>query len=86
MTVYLLHFNEPYKHARHYVGVAKNLEARLAQHANGQGARLTQVVREAGIDWTLARTWEGDRKTERRKKNRGARHCPVCKTERTAAR
>jgi len=63
--VYLLHFSQPYKHARHYTGWASDLKARLAEHEQGQGARLLQVIKAAGISWTLARTWPGDRKRER---------------------
>lgn len=81
MTVYLLHFKQPYKHARHYVGFAKRLDERLEHHRNGTGARLMQVIRDAGIDWQLARTWpQGDRNFERAIKNRKAspRLCPIC--------
>jgi predicted GIY-YIG superfamily endonuclease len=79
-TVYLLHFDRPYRHARHYVGWAKDVTARLAQHEVGQGARLLQVVRDAGITWTLARTWEGTRRRERQIKSMGgaSRRCPLC--------
>jgi hypothetical protein len=59
--IYLLHLDRPYKHARHYLGWASNLEARLAPHADGTGANLLRVAKEAGIGWTLARTWPGDR-------------------------
>ena len=46
--VYLLHFDQPYKHARHYVGwTARNVKRRLAEHEAGRGARLLAVVREA---------------------------------------
>lgn len=55
--VYLLHFNEPYKHARHYLGSTCNLDGRLLLHKHGTGARLTQVVREAGITWEVSRLW-----------------------------
>lgn len=80
MTVYLLHFDRPYGHAKHYTGVAQNLERRLHQHRKGSGARLMEVVNQAGIDWQVARTWEGDRKRERQLKKQGgaSRHCPVC--------
>lgn len=80
-TVYLLHFSEPYKHAKHYIGWAKDLTARLERHSAGTGARLIEVIQEAGIEWTLARTWEGvDRNFERAKKRRGgaSRMCPLC--------
>lgn len=79
-TVYLLHFDQPYKHARHYTGWASDLTARLAEHAAGRGARLTQVVKEVGLSWQLARTWPGTRATERAIKDRrnAPRLCPVC--------
>lgn len=84
MTIYLLHFDVPYKHAKHYLGIAKDLEARLAEHTAGYGARLTQVVKDAGIGWSVARTWKGDRKRERQLKQRGkSRCCPVCKAARS---
>ena len=83
MPVYLLHFEKPYRHARHYLGYAADLEVRLAQHRAGRGARLLEVITEAGISFTLARTWEGDRTMERRLKNRHAspRLCPLCRSE-----
>lgn len=79
-TVYLLHFDRPYAHARHYCGWTADLPARLADHAAGQGARLLAVVAEAGIGWTLARAWTGDRARERALKRQGgaARRCPLC--------
>jgi predicted GIY-YIG superfamily endonuclease len=82
-TIYLLHLDKPLRHAKHYVGFADDLEARLERHANGHGARMLQVCRERGISWTLARTWTGDRKFERRLKNRkDAPHiCPICSGE-----
>jgi predicted GIY-YIG superfamily endonuclease len=81
--VYLLHFTQPYKHARHYLGCAEDVSARLSQHRNGTGARLTQVVREAGISWVVARTWRGGRRLERRLKNwhNSPQLCPICKGE-----
>ncbi len=96
-TVYLLHFERPYRHARHYLGTTTDLDARLADHAAGAGARLLQVVRAAGIQWELARTWAGGRDLERHLKGlpRGiggnghhgglGRLCPVCQAERSAA-
>ena len=80
-TVYLLHFAHPYRHARHYLGYAQNLERRLACHRAGTGARLLVVISEAGIDWRLARTWPGSRTLERRLKgwHSGVRLCPICR-------
>lgn len=80
-TVYLLHFVTPLKHARHYTGWTTDLDGRLASHRAGTGARLMSVVKEAGIDWSLARTWPGvDRNYERALKNQGgaSRMCPLC--------
>jgi len=88
MTVYLIHFDRPIgterQKAEHYLGSAKDLEARLAEHRNGTGARLLQVLRERGIGWQCVRTWEGGRDLERRlKKQKHAwRHCPVCRETR----
>lgn len=79
-TVYLIHFDRPYKHAAHYVGWTTNLEARLEEHRKGSGARLMEVLKEAGIGWKLAKSWPGTRELERRIKRQGgaARCCPAC--------
>lgn len=81
-TVYLLHFDRPFRHAKHYLGWASNLQGRLAHHEAGTGANLLRHVRAAGITWELARTWPGDRNLERRMKTRGhSRLCPICNPE-----
>jgi hypothetical protein len=79
-TIYLLHFDRPYRHARHYTGWTTDLDARLAAHIVGDGARLIEVIEQAGIGWTLARTWTGTRNTERALKRQGgaSRRCPLC--------
>jgi predicted GIY-YIG superfamily endonuclease len=79
-TVYLIHFDEPYRHARHYTGWTRNLDARLEAHREGYGARLMEVIRDAGITWRLARTWPGTRDRERAIKARhnAPRLCPQC--------
>jgi hypothetical protein len=88
--IYLLHFVVPYvaiqqpgkklQTAGHYLGWSEDLMSRLLAHKNGQGARLTQVIKEAGIEWQLARVWPGDRFLERQLKKRGgrSRFCPLC--------
>jgi len=93
MTVYLLHLTTPLSRgvspagkplqAGHYIGWAKDVAARLKHHADGTGARFMQVCAQRGVDWALARTWEGDqfdRKFERKlKKTKHApRLCPIC--------
>lgn len=84
MAVYLLHFDRPYHHARHYMGFTTDLEARLALHAkpdNSSHHRLMQVIYAAGIGFQLARVWpDGDRALERTLKRRkmAPRLCPLC--------
>lgn len=93
MAVYLLHFDRPYKHARHYFGYADDhrLHERIDAHYNatmgdGKHHRLLQVVRAAGISFTLARVWpDADRAKEKSLSSRGAtRACPICREEKRA--
>lgn len=80
--IYLLHFSTKFKHAGHYIGFVEDggLEERLARHRAGRGATLLKHVTGASITFVLARTWEGDRKLERRIKKHGgaSRICPIC--------
>ncbi|MBN2389922.1 MAG: endonuclease [Anaerolineae bacterium] len=80
--VYLIHFETPYKHARHYVGWSGDVESRLQRHREGNGARLMEVVTDAGIAWQVAWVWpEADRAFERNLKDQKntARFCPICR-------
>jgi len=79
-VIYLLHFDQPYRHARHYVGWTEDLLERLDHHAKGSGARLVAVIWKAGIGFTCVRICEGTRCTERAIKNAGGavRYCPAC--------
>lgn len=80
-TVYLLHFERSYYHARHYLGfTSQGLEERIREHQSGRGARLLAVIVNAGISFELARTWRGGRRLERRIKNLGGATdvCPMC--------
>ncbi|MDQ6616059.1 MAG: endonuclease [Actinomycetota bacterium] len=87
-TVYLLCFQDSYRHAHHYLGFTTDLDARLAAHAAGRGARLLEVITTAGIGFTLVRTWQGTRSLERQLKNRhnSSRLCPICQAARRAGR
>ena len=80
--IYLIHFDRPLHHARHYLGYCADgeLQVRLIRHRAGRGARLLAVLRGLGIGWRVVRTFEGDRHFERKLKNRrNARYlCPVC--------
>lgn len=80
-VVYLLHFATRYRHAGHYIGWSERLPARLAHHRSGTGARLMAAVSAAGIDFEVARLWEGaDRAFERPLHNRKntPKLCPIC--------
>lgn len=81
--IYLLHFEPPYKHARHYIGFTEDedLDSRLNRHMKGQGSRLVKVAIAAGCDVLLARFWPAGTRTEERKlKNQknAPRLCPKC--------
>jgi predicted GIY-YIG superfamily endonuclease len=86
-TAYLFHFDQRYEHAGHYTGWATDLDRRLPEHFSGRGARLLEVITQAGIGFRLARTWPGvTRARERQLKNQGgaSRYCPICQDERKA--
>lgn len=82
--IYLLHFNEPYKHARHYLGWTmdqEHFEIRLRDHRNGKSkVALMRAVAKAGISFQVARTWNGTLNRERQLKkwSMGPRLCPLC--------
>jgi len=84
--VYLLHFDAPLGHARHYRGWTLDVERRLREHAsaNGRSVPLMRALKAAGIGFVLAETREGDRHVELRLRRRGgaARTCPICRAER----
>jgi hypothetical protein len=57
----------------------------VAEHLAGRGARLIEVITQAGIGFRLARTWPGvTRARERQLKRQGgaSRHCPICQEDR----
>lgn len=81
--VYLLHFDRPLHPAvtnRHYIGYSDDLPARIQAHELGHGARFCQVARQRGIRFRVVRVWHGDKKLERRLKQRknAPRLCPIC--------
>ena len=84
-TVYLVHLDgglpmDARRTARHYVGWARNVDARLAHHRAGTGSKFLRVAGERGISFDVVRTWPGDRTLERRIKRRrnARRECPTC--------
>lgn len=93
MTVYLLHLDKPLSRgtspggkallAGHYLGWTDDLIGRMFEHVDGKGSRFTQVCVLRGVDFLLARVWEGDdadRTFERRLKNwkNAPLLCPIC--------
>lgn len=82
--VYLLHFDRPFGHARHYIGFStseRTMKLRLDHHRAGSGARLLAAAAAAGVTWSLVRVWpDGDRNFERNLKHHsGTRYCPTCR-------
>jgi predicted GIY-YIG superfamily endonuclease len=86
-VVYLIHFDQPYYHAQHYIGTTIDLEHRIRQHQSGVscgGAHLLHAVNLAGISWQVVRIWKGGHALEKQfKARKNARmFCPVCIQER----
>ena len=80
-VVYLLHFDPAYKHARHYVGFATYLDARIEHHRKGTGANLTKYASRAGCEMQVARVWEDATRATERKIKQSRHHsrlCPIC--------
>lgn len=81
-TVYLIHFKTKLHHAQHYLGFCEDghLAARVERHLSGHGAKILKAALEAGIEWSVVRTWEGDRCFERHLKRRkkSRKLCPLC--------
>jgi hypothetical protein len=79
--VYLLHFDEPYRHAQHYLGYSDDIVRRVDKHLAGRSMQpLILAVLRAEIGISLVRVWpDAERGQERRLKNRSSsRLCPLC--------
>jgi len=79
--MYLLHFCTPYKHAKHYLGIAySGIERRIEEHRQGRGANITKVLKANNIEFVVAKTWlQVSRKSENKVKGRGlTEYCPIC--------
>lgn len=82
-VTYLLHFDSPIGHSRHYLGWTVDLEARLECHRSGYRDKcvLTHEAMRRGIGFVLATTWPGvlitHEKRLKRQRN-GPRLCPIC--------
>jgi hypothetical protein len=85
--VYLLHFDRPLAHARHYLGFTESddLTARISLHRSGRSrVPIMTALYKAGIGFSIARVWTGGTRTfERSLKERSgqggrSRICPAC--------
>lgn len=82
-ALYILHFDRPLHHARHYAGATKNLQNRLVDHALGNGARITRELLLRRIGWQLARCWTIPWPWEQhlKKMKHTPDYCPICTTK-----
>lgn len=81
--IYILHFDIPLFHAKHYTGSTANLKKRLEDHANGLGSNLCYVLKQKSIEWTLSSVlyvMERPKLIERALKNQkhAHRYCGIC--------
>lgn len=86
---YLLHFDKPYKHAGHYLGVTIDMHRRLKNHRSKRtkkSSKLTLAAARAGIGFRIVCLWSGDYDTEKQLKARQSSyvHCGYCKARRDA--
>lgn len=72
--VYFLKFSAPLGNERHsaqyYIGFAESVEERFQAHCLGRGAAITRAAIERGYRLMLLGWVEGDRRLERKFKNR----------------
>lgn len=90
--VYLICFNEYYKHSKHYLGWTTELERRIQQHrditvenldktSKDRGAVLMAYVNSAGIQWKVARIWQGvelEFELKLKREGHSKKYCPLC--------
>jgi hypothetical protein len=71
----------PRSRAGHYIGWARDVERRLAQHAAGRGSAITRYLHEQGIGFFVSAVIPGGRDLERAIKARkklGGGICGAC--------
>lgn len=86
--LFLLHFDPPYRHARHYFGYAKrNLREYARAVAQGRQHAPHPLVERAilaGCTVTVVDVWPGHSRDDRRRFRRCgslSRFCPTCRAE-----
>ena len=85
--LYILHFHKAYKHAKHYQGITNDIDRRILEHRQGQGARLTKVLKDNGISFDYAvigeyLTYSEAKAREKHLKTcykKPSRYCPMCR-------
>jgi len=85
MTVYVLHFDPPYQHARHYIGYTPDdtADRRISEHLScgEKGSPLVSAAIMSGSEVSVAAIFPGaGRDFERWLKDRRdtRRWCPTC--------
>jgi predicted GIY-YIG superfamily endonuclease len=75
----VLHFEPAYRHAGHYVGWARDVDARVAEHPAGAASPLVRAAVVAGASVAVAVTYAGSRQLERRLKgwHNTWKFCPI---------
>lgn len=85
--VYLIHFNGPIHHAKHYLGYTslENVIDRYNRHKSSQGSKLLAYANTIGISYCVVRIWECDTTQAAKALERKLKHmknsprlCPVC--------
>jgi predicted GIY-YIG superfamily endonuclease len=89
-SVYLLHFAEPIKGVRHYVGYTEDLHRRISQHRSGSrhASGVCRRFHAAGIPFRVARIWTSEKinmSVENFVKKHISSMCPICAWERENA-
>ena len=79
-VIYLLHFDQPYRHAKHYTGWTEDLLDRLDRHAAGAAPAWSRSSGKPGSASPWSASAKAPARTERAIKNAGgaARYCPAC--------
>lgn len=79
-TVYLIHFEQKYYHAQHYIGWSSQVKRRIAHHRKGSGCKLLAHLNKLGIKWEVVLLIKGTGNDERALKNRkkARSFCPRC--------
>lgn len=83
LTIYLLHFDPPFKGAGHYLGITptRRLGVRFTEHQAGRGSHLTRAALAAGCKLIVAALWHGktyDDEAAWKRRSHLRDRCPVC--------